>query len=158
MRHLPPSLPHSLPHSLPPPSLPHSLPPSLTHSLLPLRVQVSQQLCSAVREYSCGRQCSRLLACGNHSCQRDCHVVINPPDSKMVTHKMATFCDSIRSWLLLSCLHSRLAKIVWSAPGAVRCHAPMVALTLVPDPATLVSGSVYYMYMYVHVVGFNYMT
>ena len=47
-------------------------------------VQVSEQPCSAVREYSCGRQCGRQLACGNHTCQRGCHVVSNPPDDKMV--------------------------------------------------------------------------
>ncbi|CAI8057869.1 NF-X1-type zinc finger protein NFXL1 [Geodia barretti] len=43
--------------------------------------EISEQSCSSLRDYSCGRKCGRRLKCGNHTCQRGCHEVINPPDS-----------------------------------------------------------------------------
>lgn len=33
--------------------------------------------CSESRVSSCGRKCNRKLSCGNHSCQRECHEVID---------------------------------------------------------------------------------
>ncbi|XP_057312601.1 NF-X1-type zinc finger protein NFXL1-like [Hydractinia symbiolongicarpus] len=39
--------------------------------------------CSEVKPYSCRRPCGRLLACGNHTCERECHVVKgHPPEGK----------------------------------------------------------------------------
>ncbi|KAK8747304.1 hypothetical protein OTU49_016736 [Cherax quadricarinatus] len=38
--------------------------------------------CSDLRPYSCGRKCGRLLACTNHTCERECHIVENAPDGK----------------------------------------------------------------------------
>ena len=29
--------------------------------------------CHEAKEFSCGRPCGRLLPCGNHCCQRECH-------------------------------------------------------------------------------------
>ena len=40
--------------------------------------------CSEATEYSCGRLCGRMLKCGNHSCRRACHVVLNASSSTTV--------------------------------------------------------------------------
>lgn len=36
--------------------------------------------CHQAREHSCGRSCGRLLACTNHACQLNCHVIEGAPD------------------------------------------------------------------------------
>ncbi|XP_077984309.1 NF-X1-type zinc finger protein NFXL1-like [Glandiceps talaboti] len=38
--------------------------------------------CAEVRPLSCGRVCGRKLACTNHSCQLECHVVTDSPDEE----------------------------------------------------------------------------
>eukprot|EP00884_Botryococcus_braunii_P007472 jgi/Botrbrau1/16726/Bobra.0276s0006.1 len=46
-----------------------------------LGAHMTQQLpCSSARVFSCGAACGRLLACGNHSCQKACHSL--PPDGE----------------------------------------------------------------------------
>lgn len=35
--------------------------------------------CSELKPYSCGEICGRLLACSNHVCQRECHIVRGSP-------------------------------------------------------------------------------
>lgn len=37
----------------------------------------SMMPCHAVKATSCGKECGRLLSCGNHSCSRECHKVNN---------------------------------------------------------------------------------
>ena len=46
--------------------------------------EVSQFHCFEARDYSCGRVCGRGLPCGNHQCERGCHVVVNPPAPTLV--------------------------------------------------------------------------
>ncbi|XP_022903190.1 NF-X1-type zinc finger protein NFXL1 [Onthophagus taurus] len=36
--------------------------------------------CSIARPSSCGRPCGRLLSCGNHTCTKSCHTILNAPD------------------------------------------------------------------------------
>jgi NF-X1-type zinc finger protein NFXL1 len=36
--------------------------------------------CHAAKAGPCGRNCGRQLACGNHTCSRDCHRVKNAPN------------------------------------------------------------------------------
>ena len=46
--------------------------------------ETSEMACFEARSYECGLRCGRQLPCGNHTCQRGCHVVVNPPDDIMV--------------------------------------------------------------------------
>ncbi|XP_063722936.1 NF-X1-type zinc finger protein NFXL1-like isoform X3 [Symsagittifera roscoffensis] len=36
--------------------------------------------CAKAKTYSCGSSCGRMLSCGNHQCERICHVVQTAPD------------------------------------------------------------------------------
>ncbi|XP_075243128.1 NF-X1-type zinc finger protein NFXL1-like isoform X1 [Convolutriloba macropyga] len=36
--------------------------------------------CAKAKTYSCGSPCGRMLSCGNHQCERTCHVVQTAPD------------------------------------------------------------------------------
>lgn len=38
--------------------------------------ETGQFPCAELRPYSCGRKCGRQLACGNHTCNKDCHEVV----------------------------------------------------------------------------------
>ena len=40
--------------------------------------------CSQARLYPCGRLCGRLLQCGNHTCSRGCHQVLESPANNQV--------------------------------------------------------------------------
>ena len=49
--------------------------------------------CSEAREHSCGQKCGRVLKCGNHTCQKECHTVTNPPQLNEVRmHMLHTYC------------------------------------------------------------------
>nr|XP_009857509.1 zinc finger protein isoform X1 [Ciona intestinalis] len=50
--------------------------------------ETSQFPCHELKAYSCGRLCGRKLACGNHTCALQCHVVEDAPD----TEKAGTNC------------------------------------------------------------------
>ncbi|XP_065059234.1 NF-X1-type zinc finger protein NFXL1-like [Rhopilema esculentum] len=41
--------------------------------------EVSTFPCSEDKPFSCKRRCGRRLVCGNHHCERECHVVVNAP-------------------------------------------------------------------------------
>ncbi len=43
------------------------------------------QPCSERKQYLCVHNCGRILACGNHTCQRNCHQVIQPIGEQMVS-------------------------------------------------------------------------
>lgn len=43
--------------------------------------ETPQWPCSDLRPYSCGRKCGRSLACTNHTCELECHVVDGAPDN-----------------------------------------------------------------------------
>ena len=53
--------------------------------------------CFEARTYECGLRCGRQLPCGNHTCQRGCHTVVNPPDDIMVL-----LCYSVIIYVILS--------------------------------------------------------
>lgn len=40
--------------------------------------------CYRAKSTTCGRQCGRLLACGNHTCTFKCHVVTDSDDNVRV--------------------------------------------------------------------------
>ena len=42
--------------------------------------ETSDWPCHLAKSSSCGRKCGRQLACGNHTCERDCHRVKNAPN------------------------------------------------------------------------------
>ncbi|ELT89307.1 hypothetical protein CAPTEDRAFT_178429 [Capitella teleta] len=47
--------------------------------------EIAAMKCSVAAVGSCHRPCGRTLACGNHSCQLECHEVINAPDDQAVS-------------------------------------------------------------------------
>ena len=96
--------------------------------------EVNQFHCSKVSEYSCGRQCGRLLPCGNHSCERGCHLVIRPPSPGHVSSSLyyPANCMSV-------CMCCRLVRIVFHVRGIVRNLVGKVAFTRVLYHATQVS-------------------
>lgn len=47
--------------------------------------EVKQFLCSEVTDYSCSRLCGCILKCGNHTCSKGCHRVINAVDATSVS-------------------------------------------------------------------------
>ena len=55
--------------------------------------------CFSAKAGPCGRKCGRPLACGNHTCPRDCHRVKNAPDEATA----GTNCRKCES----GCLHPR---------------------------------------------------
>ncbi|KAK3100083.1 hypothetical protein FSP39_014538 [Pinctada imbricata] len=69
--------------------------------------------CSELRPLSCGRKCGRTLACTNHTCTKECHVVDNAPDSKMHGDN----CEECSS----PCLVPRPEGCVHPCP-ALKCH------------------------------------
>lgn len=71
--------------------------------------QVVQMACSEARVTSCHRPCGRALACGNHTCQLECHVVKNAADDNSVS-----FC-----WES----HPVFAALTISFPGRLGRHA-----------------------------------
>lgn len=122
-------------------------------------VQVSEFPCCEVREYSCGRRCGRSLACGNHLCERGCHVIINPPGDGEVNvtsnpfvpclHELSVPCYTL-SFHTTNNLHSiplrppfctRLGRTASSARENVRSQDPLAAHTPALSPATKVGGA-----------------
>jgi hypothetical protein len=47
--------------------------------------EVVKMKCSEAKVTSCHRPCGRQLTCTNHTCQLDCHTVVNAPDSHAVS-------------------------------------------------------------------------
>ncbi|XP_064481964.1 NF-X1-type zinc finger protein NFXL1-like [Ornithodoros turicata] len=68
--------------------------------------------CSELRPYSCGRDCGRLLACTNHRCSEECHVVEEAPDAEHAG-KNCRPCEE-------QCVKARADSCVH--PCTKRCH------------------------------------
>ncbi len=47
--------------------------------------EVLELPCSESHDYSCGQSCHRVLECGNHTCKRGCHLVINSSTTTSVS-------------------------------------------------------------------------
>lgn len=61
--------------------------------------QTSKFGCADARPYSCDKPCGRLLACGNHTCQLQCHVVTGAADDSSAGENCQTCevgCERVR--------------------------------------------------------------
>ena len=99
--------------------------------------EVSQFHCSESCDYSCGRSCGRLLACGNHLCERGCHVVINPPSEELVS-QYPSFTVPLKPGCVCT-VRCRPVKIVFHVRESVRRIVKKDALMPVPSLAIPVS-------------------
>jgi len=104
--------------------------------------ETSEMACFEAHSYECGLRCGRQLSCGNHTCQRGCHVVVNPPDDIMVLLQWCFhFCDFIpvrleRIVWNVSCLVRRIVLV--AVLTAVLCHVTKVSVCILYPPHTFV--------------------
>ncbi len=94
--------------------------------------------CSEVMGYSCGQLCGRQLQCGNHTCRRICHTVINAQSLKAVSQSLISLSLDLASTIRLVMIASHVSSPVQNHNTQNVSTSVLCLVTQVGGPAVYV--------------------